>query len=235
MSQAVHLKLAHQSTSDGGGSAHFSVKVKNLGFGKEVSVLYTGDDQQWKAAPLEFAAHFGNYDLFTGQIHEPLSQFVVRYAIGGEVYYDNQFGENFRLGPPQAVVGDNVALQQATSRQGMRDERGLVVGTSWLEGEILVNHRSFIKTVGVLLSADGGANWVSTNATYASQTTSGGIDVGTNVEVWRFKTPDLRHDPSAVEFQFAVFYRDGGTGELFWDNSFGQNYSISKLDGACVE
>ena len=53
-------------------------------------------------------------------------------------------------------------------------------------------------------------------------------------EVWQFKTPELNLDNFASEFRFAVFYRVQATGEVFWDNNFGQDYRNSKADGATV-
>lgn len=104
--------------------------------------------------------------------------------------------------------------------------------TSWLEGEILVNNLSFAKDVGVHLSVDGGITWSDTHGIFAGSETSDNKFIGPAAEVWRFKTPELNLDNSSAEFRFAVFYRNVATGEIFWDNNFGQDYKVSKVDGS---
>jgi hypothetical protein len=64
--------------------------------------------------------------------------------------------------------------------------------------------------------------------------TSNGIFVGSGAEVWRFKTPVLNLNTASATFRFAVFYRNLATGEVFWDNNFGQDYTLSKLDGSTI-
>lgn len=111
---------------------------------------------------------------------------------------------------------------------------GFTFTTSWLEGEILVNNLSLDKVVGVHMSVDGGTNWSDTHGSYAGQNTVEGISLGAGAEVWKFKTPELNLDNSSPEFRFAVFYRNVATGQTFWDNNFGQDYKISKSDGAVI-
>ena len=108
---------------------------------------------------------------------------------------------------------------------------GFVFTTSWLEGQILVNNRSFAKDNGVRLSADNGHTFHDTHGFFAGSHADNGIFVGPGAEVWQFKTPELNLDNSASEFRFAVFYRVQATGEVFWDNNFGQDYRISKATG----
>ena len=106
--------------------------------------------------------------------------------------------------------------------------------TSRLEGQILVNNRSFAKDVGVRLSVDNGHTFHDTQGFFAGSNADNGIFVGPGAEVWQFKTPELNLDNSASEFRFAVFYQDQATGEVFWDNNFGQDYRVSKADGATI-
>jgi len=55
------------------------------------------------------------------------------------------------------------------------------------------------------------------------------------VEIWKFKTPELNLDSSQPDFVFAVFYENQNTGQRFWDNNFEQDYRLSKNDLATVE
>jgi hypothetical protein len=238
MDGAVRLKLARLGFFSGGGFsgayAPITAKVRNIAFAKTVVVHYTPDDSTWKDFPLAFAAHYGDYDLFAGEVGEQVVQFVLRYTVDGQTFYDNNAGYNYRLLSTLAVVGGNVTLYAAKARVGQQAGGGFVFTTSWLEGEILVNNLSYVKAVGVRLSADGGATWHDTPATYVGTQTSDGRFIGPNAEAWKFKTPELNMNNAAAEFRFAVFYRNGATGETFWDNNFGQDYKVNKADGTTI-
>lgn len=238
MDGAVRLKLARREFWSGGGFsgtfAPVSAKVKNIAFAKDVAIHYTPDGTTWKDLLLSFSSHFGDYDIFGGTVNEQVSEFVIRYTVAGSTYYDNNAGHNYRFTSNLAVVGGNVVLNSARARRGMEAGGGFTFVTSWLEGEILVNNLAYAKDVGVRLSADGGVNWQDTHGSFAGDHTGDGTFVGTGAEVWRFKTPELNLDNSSPDFRFAVFYRNLATGEVFWDNNFGQDYKVSKVDGATI-
>jgi Carbohydrate/starch-binding module (family 21) len=142
--------------------------------------------------------------------------------------------QDYRFVTNLAIVGAHVVLNKAVSKQGIQAGGGFVFTTSWLEGEILVNNLSFVKNVGVRLSADGGISWNDTLGFFAGSHDADNIFIGPGADVWRFKTPELNLVSNPGEFRFAVFYRNGATGEWFWDNNFGQDYKISKADGATI-
>jgi carbohydrate/starch-binding protein with CBM21 domain len=235
---AVRLKLARREFFSGGGFsgsfAPLAAKVKNLAFEKQVSVLYTPDGATWKEAPLAFSAHFGDYDLFEGTVNEQVTQFVIRYSVAGQTFFDNNAGQNYGFGSNLAVVGRNVILSKAVAKRGAQAGGGFVFTTSWLEGEILANNLAFVKDIGVRMSSDGGLTWADTSASFAGSHTTSGTFVGPGAEVWRFKTPELNLNESSPFFRFAVFYRDVATGAVFWDNNFAQDYKVSKSDGSTI-
>ena len=167
-------------------------------------------------------------------MNEQVLQFVIRYAVAGSTFFDNNAGLDYRFASNLAVVGGNVVLNRATAKRGSQAGGGFVFTTSWLEGQILVNNLSFAKDVGVRLSADNGNTFLDTHGVFSGSHADNGIFVGPGAEVWQFKTPELSLDISASEFRFAVFYRVQATGEVFWDNNFGQDYRISTADGATV-
>ena len=233
----VRLKLARREFFSGGGFegsfSPISVKVKNIAFSKNVVVHYTPDGSTWKDVHLGFSSHFDDHDVFEGTVNEQVSQFVIGYFVDGHAFFDNNSGSNYRLDLQLAAVGGNVTLDNALSRQGMEAGGGFVFTTSWLEGEILVNNLSFVKEVGVRMSVDGGITWDDTLGTFSGSSTSLEGFIGP-AEVWKFRTPELNLNSSSPVFRFAVFYRNGATGEAFWDNNFDQDYRVSKADGAKV-
>lgn len=238
MNEGVRLKLARREFFSGGGFTGtftpVSAKVKNIAFAKDVVVHYTPDGTTWKDTALSFASHFGDHDVFSGEVNEQVLQFVIRYSAAGATFFDNNAGADYRFESNLATVGGNVVLNRATAKRGTQAGGGFVFTTSWLEGQILVNNLAFAKEVGVRLSTDGGHTFRDTYGAFAGSHADDGIFVGPGAEVWQFRTPELNIDDSAPDFRFAVFYRLQATGELFWDNNFGQDYWVSKADGATV-
>jgi hypothetical protein len=216
------------------------VKVANRAFRKKVVLHYRASASVWLDRELDFVSHHGNYDVFgSGGAYPYCSEFVIRYTVNGEEYWDNNYGTNYHIGSFRGLVGGNVALRSATAKQGTESGGGMTVTTSWFEGEIFVQNLSYHKDVGVLFSADGGISWENASAEYAGPATS--VASGTNIECverWTFKTPTYNLDESAIQFLFAVFYeiRDLGPdhGIRFWDNNFTQNYHLDKTDGAQI-
>lgn len=90
MNNSVRLKLARLGFFSGGGFtgafAPISVKVRNIAPSKNVTVHYTPHNDIWKDFPLAFSSHFGDYDIFNGEVNEQVTQFVIRYAVNGETF-----------------------------------------------------------------------------------------------------------------------------------------------------
>jgi Carbohydrate/starch-binding module (family 21) len=241
MNEAVRLKYGESETfSPGGGVTGVeitkaNVKVANIAFQKDVALHYQKADGSWAERSLTFQNNFGDYDLFTANFNDLVTtQFVIRYSANGRTFWDNNNSANYQIdsGRPN-VVGNNVVLNKAVARRGTEAGGGFVFTTSWVEGEIYVNNLSFNKNVGILLTANGWKNFQDTNASFG-----GVISVATGlseVEVWKFKTPELNLDESTPDFRFAVFYNKPITGEWFWDNNFGQDYKLSKVNLTSIQ
>jgi hypothetical protein len=239
--QPIRLKyIESDNFSTGGGitgvnNTKVTAKVKNMAFAKDVAIHYSQSDGTWVERPLAWQKNFPNYDLFALTDNSFVStEFVLRYTVNGETFWDNNNGANYHIDSARPnTVGGNVILNRATARRGSQAGGGFVFTTSWIEGEILVKNLSFQKHVGIRLSANGGTSFHDTNASF-----SGNVPVAvgvSQVEIWKFKTPELNLDQSTANFRFAIFYNNPDSGEWFWDNNFGQDYTLSKTDLAIVE
>lgn len=237
----VELKyLASESFAPGGGvpgvrSTMVVAKVNNLAFAKDVELVYTQGDGSWSAAPLTFLKTFGDHDVFQRNDNAILvAQCALRYSSNGQTFWDNNAGVNYSVDEVRPnTVGGNVVLNRATARRGSEAGGGFTFTTSWVEGEIWVKNLSFNKRVGIRLSANGWATFDDTLATFSGTVaTNQGIS---QVEIWKFKTAELNLDTSTPDFAFAVFYVDEDNGAAFWDDNGGQNFRLSKNDGAGVE
>ena len=212
-----------------------TAKVKNIAFAKNVAIHYAQSDGAWVERPLGWQKNFLNYDLFALTDNSFITtELVIRYTVNGETFWDNNGGSNYHIdsGRPN-TVGRNVILNKAVARRGSQAGGGFVFTTSWVEGEIFVKNLSFQKQVGIRLSSNGGTSFHDTNASFNGNVS---VAVGlSQVEIWKFKTPELNLDQSSAEFRFAVFYNNLDSGQWFWDNNFGQDYTLSKTDLATIE
>src|SRR5688500_6413599 len=102
--QPVRLKYAVSvSFSPGGGLTgvnvtQVSAKVQNLAMAKEVALRYAQPDGSWTERLLSWQKHFGTYDLFALNDNTFVTtQFVIRYAVAGQTFWDNNHGNTYRV------------------------------------------------------------------------------------------------------------------------------------------
>lgn len=212
--------------------------VQNIAYEKSVFMYYKDPaDQAWKEFPLPFKGHYGNYDVFGGVNAPASAQFVLRFTVPGATYWDNNNGTDYTIGTFRGRVGGSVMLKQATARIGSEAGGGFVFTTSWLEAEVYVANLSYNKRVAIRYSADGGITWADAAGSYAGKVQAVASTVD-DVEIWKIKTPTYNLNTAAPAFRFSIFYeqRDPGAdfGKTWWDNNFGQDYSLGKLDGTTI-
>src|SRR4029450_3686822 len=72
------------------------VNVKNIAFQKSL-VMHSKEAATgtWKDFTLNFAGHYGNYDVFSGANAPVTQEFVIKYAVPGEEHWDNNGGTNY--------------------------------------------------------------------------------------------------------------------------------------------
>lgn len=211
---------------------HVGVHVKNIAYSKIVQLHYKGIDGFWHDSDLVHGGYYGNFNVFGGGNAVYTNEFVIRYLVDGVEYWDNNGGQNY----PSPCVGGNIMLKKAVARIGTQAGGGFTVKTSWMEGEIYVSNISFNKKAVVRYSVDNGLTFSDADAIYAGkQKTTANAEVDA-VEIWKFKTPELNYNNASDAFRFALYYQrlDPGPsfGATFWDNNFGEDYFLSKVDGS---
>lgn len=102
--QPVRLKYAESdSFSPGGGitgvnNTQMTAKVKNIAFAKDVAVHYAQPDGTWVERALIWQKNFGAYDAFSRSDNTFVTtQFVIRYSVDGQTFWDNNFGQDYTL------------------------------------------------------------------------------------------------------------------------------------------
>ena len=92
----------------------FAVRVRNVGFGKRVSIHWCGENGQWQETPAEFrCALAGGDEAWVAELAVPLTmesaipgniQFAACLEHGGEKHWDSHFGQNYRSDADSGVI-----------------------------------------------------------------------------------------------------------------------------------
>ncbi len=118
LSSGTNVKLykAWVATSQRYGFAQFirkfQVEVNNLGYDKKVVIMHKMSDGTWKDFPLTYlSSSINNTEIWSGEFSifgsfyegaQPFvdfgTEFVVRYEINGQKYWDNNNGQNYVTG-----------------------------------------------------------------------------------------------------------------------------------------
>lgn len=245
----VRLKIAYTTFHTVSSYITVYARVKNLAYEKKVTVHYHGlANDDWHDEPLEFTGHYGNYDVFSKSFFGSTREIAIKYNVFGIEYWDNNNGNNYYLNTTfnsECVLGGGKITLNEAKTTTYNPTSGSTHRLSFFEGEIYVNNLSYHKIVGVHWSPDGGQTWRDTNASYSGKLvaygippTPGSTSCQNNIEIWKFKTPEI--DASETPFQFAVFYKkrnnnNNDTTATYWDNNFEQNYFLPQTDNAIIK
>ena len=211
---------------------YLKVKAQNLDSSKTISFFYKDSQGTWQTKPLTLEESYGDYDIFTA-INAPYTEeFAIKYTLDGVDYWDSNEGANYKLlKNNENLISGNVILNKATVKSNYND------AALWIEGEIYAKKISYNKRIGIRFSGNDGKDWEETDAIYQGVEIEGAYNsiFNTPIEVWKFKTQANQYPAEPDFFRFAVYYKNGDNGESYWDNNFGQDYKISKVDGVMIE
>ncbi len=213
-------------------TTQFSVRVKNLGYAKQVAIHYRQANGQWQDVALQYhgpaeqgaeiwAGQIPNYGE-TGQPGMPMAlDFVISYRVSGRQFWDNNAGRHYQLAPTagDALFGRNLFVPNHAP----------TVDHFWggqYYGNVVLKNLGYDKDVQVVYTTDQWRTqrvahasfsphyWASTYAHTANPNPAG-------QEVWSY-TLDVG---AATEVEYAVRYQVNG--QTYWDNNFGRNYRTS--------
>ncbi|WP_299312392.1 carbohydrate-binding protein [uncultured Aquimarina sp.] len=206
----------------------FKVKVKNLGYQKEVVIHHATFDGNWVDIPLTFEQAIDNdEEIWIGELtpdYEVYSdEFVVKYMVNGKTYWDNNSGKNYSM---LVNVGGylspeiNVELNKSFTRP---------TGSSFA---INVNSRrnyGTTTTVEVVYTTDSWATKTTIPLTYQRYFRVGYahyIMSPNQFDVDIYDT-SIRVSEDVQSIDFAIVYKVDG--QEYWDNNYGRNYTLSKV------
>ncbi len=248
---AAPVELTKASSRTGGKYGYswqdfsFEIQVDNLAFAKQVDIYYRDSDGQWKTKAATFLRSAAtNKELWSTSWVRALNgpyeanpvldiEFAVKYQVNGQTYWDNNGGKNFKLKANSGELITRPVLADGATAVAPYDynydgNTGHVDG--YLSVGALVQNLAFAKEVKVHYSYD---NWATShvgNAIFQNNRMVGYSNVSypnsNNVEFWSFYTNGpTAQNATATTVKYAVSYKVNGV--TYWDNNYGQNYSLS--------
>ncbi len=197
------------------------VEVDNLAYNKQVTVRYQAQGGEWVDAVARYVAPSGaNSEAWYFET-EPKTYtdrlgtefpFAIRYSVGGQTYWDNNAGQNYRVGggprtfsPSFVLEATNLALTE------------LRWGLDQVNAQVALKNLGAEKNVSVVYSTDGWRTVQTAQGTF--QYSSSGY------ELWSLAMPV---GVEATSIELAVSYTVNG--QTYWDSNFGRDYALTKPD-----
>ncbi|GMQ58474.1 carbohydrate-binding protein [Vallitalea sediminicola] len=221
LAQTPNVELYSAKVMQKGFNSDYTAKgyihVKNLDYDKTVTVNYTIDGTNWLEQKAEYFKNLSAEDeVWSFNINIPKDQsnnctFAIKYEVAGNTYWDNNNGDNYYVefsysdsNTPYALSKSVVMLD--TGKHNYR------YGT---QGFMFLKDLDYAKDVKVHYTKDNWTTEKSVDAKYRK-------DVGNNIESWEFFIPCYYYE----EGEYAISYTVNG--ETYWDNNFGDNYSLTE-------
>ncbi|GHU83873.1 glycogen-binding regulatory subunit of S/T protein phosphatase I [Clostridia bacterium] len=230
----VSLIYAEHYTVSSGGVPPYSfnvgakgvIEVENLGYSKLVTVHYrfidsTGAGSSWYDTSASYyqtlvtgkeAWSFTTGTQNSGYRGTVKVEFAIKYEVNGQEYWDNNGGQNYKV----FSGGWGEQSYMAIGTAGLKVEPNPSAYSNTLSGAIQLVNYDYSKVVTIRYTTDNWATYNDASATYYSTIS------GTGLERWTFSVP-LPTGTTSV--QFAASYTVSGT--TYWDNNFGDNYTVN--------
>ncbi len=212
----------------------FTVKVINLAYEKKISVYHQKLDNTWEEIPMEYGYSIGTDEIWILDYNNTGNriygdEFVIKYEVNGNVYWDDNDGENFYMPDRGGSYFANADLN--VSADDNYDGLFPRYGTGQSQFNVVVDVRNLAptKNLSIVYTYDGWQTkfylpldynryWYN-GYQYAIESPN-----GNGIERWTGYVYDVPADITTIEY--AVVYNVNG--EEYWDNNYGKNYTVIK-------
>jgi hypothetical protein len=207
----------------------FLIQVKNVAYEKHVYVHHKINDSLW----IDLPAHYdrqccnSNYELWSLDtsvlyLNNLGNQFVIKYDVLGQTYWDNNNGANYTVlsnnnygrGP---MLGNDINVLLRKAYISSIDHK--------LHADIDLRNIAYTKNVVLTYTTDNWQHSTSLNANYQSSTLIGDCSYiywpnAYNVERWSVVSPTTITGPVQLYISYTV------NGQTFYDNNYLCNYVV---------
>ncbi|XXF79710.1 carbohydrate-binding protein [Myxococcaceae bacterium GXIMD 01537] len=199
----------------------FTLVVQNIAYEKQVAIHMRDVSGQWIDLPASYVGPAEDgFEVWKVQHQFPTSvptrdlEFVAKYTVNGQTYWDNNNSQNYFLGRNDGPLlnGPHVLVNSAFLRAD---------GT--LDVTVDLRNIAYAKSVTLVYTTNEGQTWHHVPASYVSGYTYGYAYITSpnaqGVERWSVST-----NTGAQRVRFGVRYDVNGT--YYWDTNFGWNYVV---------
>ena len=148
--------------------------------------------------------------------------FALKYVVNGQTYWDNNKGSNYFVAADGGSYLGSVNVYDGS----YRPQLGLYCQNPIIYGTVTVRNIAYAKAVTIVYSTD---NWKTTHtsaATYSAAYWQDNTSNASNPNQYGFEEWSYTVNVgSATQLQYAVSYSVNG--QTYWDNNFGQNYTVN--------
>jgi hypothetical protein len=220
----------------------FKAEVKNLAFSKKVVVSHEMQDGSWKDFPLSYVSSTvdnteiwgGNFTINTYDQVDPLllfaDEFVIRYEVNGQKYWDNNNKSNYKMGVLEGTfLRSDLNVFVDTDYNKIYNSY-YTSGNNAFTVDADVRNLNPTKDVNLVYTSD---NWVTTNTVPLRFNRT--ITVGAQqflyspnrfgIERW---SANIQLPSTINKIEYAISYK--ANGKTYWDNNFGKNYIAVKVN-----
>lgn len=209
------------------------IQVMNTQYYKEVYAHHSLADGSWVDIPAHYERsgnsvyelwhidpdQFSNYGPYS-------NQFVLKYIVGGQTYWDNNNGANYILtghsqNGPGPMLGNNInVLLRGASLY--RD----TIGNYLLSASIDVRNIAYAKNVQLIYTTNDWSTSTSLNANYTVESQTGWCSLiswpnAYSIERWKISSVPV----TGSSIKFYISYTVNNI--TYYDNNYGANYNVS--------
>ncbi len=210
----------------------FCIRVQNLGYDKQVDVLWSGEDDVWHTLPAHFRSGlFDDIECWEAKValHLTASQrlpgnirFGLRYRVNGQEYWDNNHGHNYESQADCGIrLGNDILVQNIGYHSQLQEGQKTIPITVALDKAVHAEKVTIHWTVD---------NWRHTHKTACQ----------CKINYWDGKVKSNARNPnqygvqlwscrlrigSAFKLQYSICCESHG--QVLWDNNAGRNYVAS--------
>ena len=222
----------------------FYVEVDSMPFSKSVIVHHKMSDGSWRNFPLkkitstntkseiwgwELNYGAGTLNAATYATVGFSDEFVLKYSVNGQVYWDNNNGKNYSISNP--LVTDGMFMQDGLNISADTYHTNFTAATTngILRVFADVRNISYAKEVTLVYTTN---NWQTvsySNLNYANTYGFGGSNYSLNPSSKNFEkwSVMVTLPSAATAVTYAIRYRVNGL--EYWDNNYGKNYIKIRL------
>ncbi len=222
----------------------FYVEVDSIPYSKSVIVHHKMSDGSWRNFPLKKISSTNtkseiwgwelNYGVGTPAAATFASvgfsdEFVIKYAVNGQVYWDNNYGKNYSISNP--LVTDGMFMQDGLNVSADTYHSNFTAATT---NNILrvyadIRNIAYAKEVSLVYTTNDWQTVSYANFNYANTYGFGGSNYSLNPSSKNFeKWSVLVTLPvAATTVKYAIRYKVNGA--EYWDNNYGKNYIQKRI------